>query len=170
MDTSGFDTVARHIPLYREWLLALPGWVKDQAFDIHIASGQPLSLCGQEGTCFLGRRGASHAPRRRALPTTSQQLRELFLTVCGHSVFRHEEELRQGYVRLGEDSGWGCAASAVMEGGQVRGLRDITASGVPHPPEGAGCGDRLFLEVSLWRRGSWWLARPPAERPPSCGM
>ena len=49
MDTSGFDTVARHIPLYRERLLALPGWVKDQAFDIHIASGQPLSLSGKEG-------------------------------------------------------------------------------------------------------------------------
>ena len=25
MDTFGFDTVARHIPLYRERLLALPG-------------------------------------------------------------------------------------------------------------------------------------------------
>ena len=54
MDTSGFDTVARHIPLYRERLLALPGWVKDQAFDIHIASGKPLSLSGKEGALFLG--------------------------------------------------------------------------------------------------------------------
>ena len=59
MDTSGFDTVARHIPLYRERLLALPGWVKDQAFDIHIASGQPLSLSGKEGALFLGKKGVT---------------------------------------------------------------------------------------------------------------
>ena len=97
MDTSGFDTVARHIPLYRERLLALPGWVKDQAFDIHIASGQPLSLSGKEGALFLGKKGVTRA-FQEGIVTTPQQLRELFLAACGHSVFRHEEELRQGYV------------------------------------------------------------------------
>ena len=82
MDTSGFDTVARHIPLYRERLLALPGWVKDQAFDIHIASGQPLSLSGKEGALFLGKKGVTRA-FQEGIVTTSQQLRELFLVPFG---------------------------------------------------------------------------------------
>ena len=124
MDTSGFDTVARHIPLYRERLLALPAWVKDQAFDIHIASGQPLSLSGKEGALFLGKKGVTRA-FQEGIVTTPQQLRELFLAACGHSVFRHEEELRQGYVRRG-----GRGRPGALPAGH-------NCLGVPHPAAGA---------------------------------
>ena len=163
MDTSGFDTVARHIPLYRERLLALPGWVKDQAFDIHIASGQPLSLSGKEGALFLGKKGVTRA-FQEGIVTTPQQLRELFLAACGHSVFRHEEELRQGYVRLGENLRVGVCGTAVAEGGQVRSLRDITALVYRIPRQVPGCGDRLFLEGVPLERGVLVVGPPSSGK------
>ena len=163
MDTSGFDTVARHIPLYRERLLALPGWVKDQAFDIHIASGQPLSLSGKEGALFLGKKGVIRA-FQEGIVTTPQQLRELFLAACGHSVFRHEEELRQGYVRLGENLRVGVCGTAVAEGGQVRSLRDITALVYRIPRQVPGCGDRLFLEGVPLERGVLVVGPPSSGK------
>ena len=163
MDTSGFDTVARHIPLYRERLLALPGWVKDQAFDIHIASGQPLSLSGKEGALFLGKNGVTRA-FQEGIVTTPQQLRELFLAACGHSVFRHEEELRQGYVRLGENLRVGVCGTAVAEGGQVRSLRDITALVYRIPRQVPGCGDRLFLEGVPLERGVLVVGPPSSGK------
>ena len=163
MDTSGFDTVARHIPLYRERLLALPGWVKDQAFDIHIASGQPLSLSGKEGALFLGKKGVTRA-FQEGIVTTPQQLRELFLAACGHSVFRHEEELRQGYVRLGENLRVGVCGTAVTEGGQVRSLRDITALVYRIPRQVPGCGDRLFLEGVPLERGVLVVGPPSSGK------
>ena len=163
MDTSGFDTVARHIPLYRERLLVLPGWVKDQAFDIHIASGQPLSLSGKEGALFLGKKGVTRA-FQEGIVTTPQQLRELFLAACGHSVFRHEEELRQGYVRLGENLRVGVCGTAVAEGGQVRSLRDITALVYRIPRQVPGCGDRLFLEGVSLERGVLVVGPPSSGK------
>ena len=168
MDTSGFDTVARHIPLYRERLLALPGWVKDQAFDIHIASGQPLSLSGKEGALFLGKKGVTRA-FQEGIVTTPQQLRELFLAACGHSVFRHEEELRQGYVRLGENLRVGVCGTAVAEGGQVRSLRDITALVYRIPRQVPGCGDRLFLEGVPLERGVLVAPCPWGGSAPAAG-
>ena len=57
MEPSGFDYVARQISLYRDLLLAVPHWVKTQAFDIHISRGMPLSICGREGTLFPTKSG-----------------------------------------------------------------------------------------------------------------
>ena len=170
MEPSGFDYVARQVPLYRDLLLSLPQWVKEQAFDFHFSAGQPISLCGREGICFLVGRGCVSRCPQDAPAVTSQQIRELFLQICGYSVYAHEEELRQGYVRLGEGCRVGVCGSAVMEGGVVRGLRDVTSLVFRIPAEDGAVRTGSLQEVSLWRRGSWWLARLPVERPPSCGI
>ena len=97
-------------------------------------------------------------------PPTPQQLRELFLAACGHSVFRHEEELRQGYVRLGENLRVGVCGTAVAEGGQVRSLRDITALVYRIPRQVPGCGDRLFLEGVPLERGVLVVGPPSSGK------
>lgn len=146
MEPSGFDYVARQIPLYRDLLLAIPERVKDQAYDIHVVRDQPVSISGKEGVLFLTRRGGVSRAAEDGVVTTSQQLRELFLQACGYSVFRHEEEIRQGYVRLGENCRVGLCGSAVVAGGAVRSVRDVTSLVYRVPRQVIGCGDRLFLE------------------------
>ncbi|MGI6255366.1 MAG: stage III sporulation protein AA [Acutalibacter sp.] len=146
MEPSGFDYVARQIPLYRELLLAVPESVKDGTYDIHISRDQPVSVSGKEGVLFLTRRGTVSRAAEEGIVTTAQQLRELFLQACGYSVFRHEEEIRQGYVRLGENCRVGICGSAVVAGGNVRSVRDVTSLVYRVPRQVTGCGDRLFLE------------------------
>lgn len=173
MEPSGFDYVARQVPLYRDLLLSLPQWVKEQAFDFHFSAGQPISLCGREGICFLVGRGCVSRCPQDAPAVTSQQIRELFLQICGYSVYAHEEELRQGYVRLGEGCRVGVCGSAVMEGGVVRGLRDVTSLVFRIPRRRWGCADRLFtggIPVEKGGPGGWpafqWKDHLPAGYSP----
>ena len=112
---------------------------------------------------FLGKKGVTRA-FQEGIVTTPQQLRELFLAACGHSVFRHEEELRQGYVRLGENLRVGVCGTAVAEGGQVRSLRDITALVYRIPRQVPGCGDRLFLEGVPLERGVLVVGPPSSGK------
>ena len=146
MEPSGFDYVARQIPLYRKLLLAVPDEVKEQTYDIHLARDQPVSLSGREGTVFLTRRGTVSRAAEEGVVTTGPQLRELFLQACGYSVFRHEEEIRQGFVRLGENCRVGLCGSAVVAEGVVRTVRDVTSLVYRIPRQVTGCGDRLFLQ------------------------
>lgn len=162
MEPSGFDYVARQVPLYRDLLLSLPQWVKEQAFDFHFSAGQPISLCGREGICFLVGRGCVSRCPQDAPAVTSQQIRELFLQICGYSVYAHEEELRQGYVRLGEGCRVGVCGSAVMEGGVVRGLRDVTSLVFRIPRRRWGCADRLFTGGIPVEKGVL-VAGPPSS-------
>lgn len=170
MEPSGFDYVARQVPLYRDLLLSLPQWVKEQAFDFHFSAGQPISLCGREGICFLVGRGCVSRCPQDAPPVTSQQIRELFLQICGYSVYAHEDELRQGYVRLGEGCRVGSAARLLWREAwcAVCGMSLLWSSASPAEDGAVRTGS--LQEASLWRRGSWWLARLPVERPPSCGI
>ena len=137
MDTSAFDQAACQIPLYREALLQVPASVKDQAYDIRLCGGQPVSIWGREGACFLREGGGvAHAP---------EELRRAFLQACGHSVFSHEQELREGYLRLEGGFRAGVCGTAVLEGGRVKSLRDITSLVFRIPRQCLGCGDPLFL-------------------------
>ena len=127
MEPSGFDYVARQISLYRDLLLAVPHWVKTQAFDIHISRGMPLSICGREGTLFPTKSGEVSRASEQGVVAGDAQLRELFLQACGHSVFRHEEELRQGFIWMGANCRVGVCGSAVTEKGAVQTIREITS-------------------------------------------
>ncbi len=162
MEPSGFDYVAGQISLYRDLLLALPERVKEQAYDIRVAREQPVSISGKEGVLFLTkRRGASRLPQD-GIVTTAQQLQELFLQACGYSVFRHEEEIRQGYVRLGENCRVGLCGSAVVVGGAVRSVREVSSLVYRVPRQVIGCGDRLFLEGVPIEQGLL-VAGPPSS-------
>ena len=162
MEPSGFDYVARQISLYRDLLLAVPHWVKNQAFDIHISRGMPLSICGREGTLFPTKSGEVSRVPEQGVVAGDAQLRELFLQACGHSVFRHEEELRQGFIWMGENCRVGVCGSAVTEKGAVQTIREITSLVYRIPRDLPGCGDRLFLENVGWE-GGILVAGPPSS-------
>lgn len=170
MDPKDYDRVAGKIPTYGKLLLSVPAWVKAQTFDIHIKAEQPIALCGRDGVYFLDEGGqpTRQAERGKAVPL--REMRELFLQICGHSVFHHEEEIRQGYVSLGGVLRVGLCGTAVLEKTACRacGRSPPWCSAFP-----GKCGDvrtGCFRNESPGRKGFWWQAHPPAARPRFCGM
>lgn len=144
MEPSSFDRVAALLPLCRDRLLSLPAPVKETAFDIHFAPGQPVAVSGREGVWFVTGDGLATRQAAQAPALLERDFRELFLQVCGYAVYRHEEELRQGFVLLGENCRVGVCGEARVEQGRVAGLRKVTALVARIPRQAAGCGDRLF--------------------------
>lgn len=155
-----FDRIASHIPLFRDELLAMPDQVKLQAQDIHFKSDEPIAVCGREGVFFLNARGVTRA-LAPGLPTVGAgKLQELFMYICGRSVFSHEEEIRQGYVQVDSLCRAGICGTAVLEGGRVKGFRDITSIVFRIPRDMPGCGDRLFLSGVDFTKGALIAGEP----------
>ena len=155
-----FDRIASHIPLFRDELLAMPDQVKLQAQDIHFKSDEPIAVCGREGVFFLKARGVTRA-LAPGLPTVGAgKLQELFMYICGRSVFSHEEEIRQGYVQVDSLCRAGICGTAVLEGGRVKGIRDITSVVFRIPRDMPGCGDRLFLSGVDFTKGALIAGEP----------
>ena len=145
MDTPGFDYIAAQLPLYRDRLLALPAPLKSQTTDIRLKSGQPVTLFGREGAVYLKESaGASRELDANLAVAAPADLQEIFLHICGHSVFSHENEIRRGYVQLAGGGRVGLCGTAVMEKGRVKGMRDISSLVFRVPRDVPRCGDRLF--------------------------
>lgn len=165
MDSSGFDRLAGRIPKYGDLLLRIPIEVKEQAFDIHVKSGQPVSVCGRDGVFFLGEDGAVTRALTDGLKKVSpEEMKEIFVGACAHSVFSHEHELRKGYIDLGDSCRAGVCGTAVLENGQVKSVRDVTSLTFRIPREIRGCGDRLFLEGADLRRGLLIAGEPSSGK------
>ena len=145
MENSGFDRVAVQLPLYRDKLLELPALIKEQICDIRLKIGQPVTLFGREGPMFLRDSGSIARSLGPGLVIVNQSaLQEVFLHICGHSVFSHENEIRQGYVQMPGGVRAGLCGTAVLEKGRVRGMRDISSLVFRVPRDVPGCADRLF--------------------------
>lgn len=156
-----FDHIAQRLPLYQPQLLALPDRVKAQAQDIHYKAGQPVAVCGREGVFYLKAGfGATRALGPGLLTVNAAQLQEMFFSICGQSVFSHEEEIRQGYVQVDSLCRAGICGTAVLERGRVKGLRDITSIVFRIPRNMPGCGDRLFLSGTEFSRGALIAGEP----------
>ena len=163
MDTESFDRIAGQIPLYGARLLRVPDGVKEHAFDIHLKAGGPISVCGAEGVFFLkADSGVTRALTDDLLTVTESELREVFLTAWSHSVFSHEQELKEGYLIFGSGCRAGVCGTAVLEHGKVRAVRDVTAMVFRIPRCALGCGDRLFLE-GVDPRGGVLVAGEPSS-------
>lgn len=153
MECTGFEQAAAHLPPYRDRLLALPDSIRADTSDIHLSAGQPVALWGRQGVRFLKEDGGTaRGPGPGLAVVTPGCLRELFLHICGHSVFSHEEEIRQGYVQAGTCR-VGLCGTAVLEKGRVKGMRDITGLVLRIPRVFPGCADRLFLSGVDFARG-----------------
>ena len=144
-DVEAFDRVASQLGIYGDRLLALEPGIKAQASDIRYQAGQPVAVCGREGVYYLQeKRGAAREYGPGLLTVTPAQVQELFLQICGHSVFSHEHEIAQGYVQMEGLCRAGVCGTAVLEDGRVKGLRDIRSLVFRIPRDVPGCGDRLF--------------------------
>lgn len=158
-----FDRVASLLPGYEARLRALPEEVKRSTFDIRLKEGQPLCLCGSMGMLFLRKDGSVTKKQQDDLPLCGKkELRELFFEICGQSVFRHEDEIRSGFLSLRSGYRVGVCGTAVREGERVKTVKDISSLVFRIPRERRGCADRLFLQGVPMEQGVL-IAGPPSS-------
>lgn len=165
MNSFCYDKVVSQIPRYAEMLLKVPREVKEQCFDIHLKTGQPVAVCGKEGVFFLRPSGGVSRALTEGLTCVSgKELQEIFVKACSHSVFSHEREIQQGYILTADSGRVGVCGTAVLENGRIKSVRDVTTLVFRIFREIPGCGDRLFLEGVEFTRGLLIAGEPSSGK------
>ena len=98
--------------------------------EIRLRCGQPVLLKEENNrTCRLeGKLSAA-------------EIRETVSLLSGYSLYAFEEELRQGYLTLEGGHRVGFCGKAVMEGGEIRTLKQINALNIRIAKEQRGWGE-----------------------------
>jgi len=122
---------------------AIPAAELDRVQELRLRAGQAVILSTPAGERYLGRGGLSAITQSDTVYCTPAQLEQCFLRLCDDSVYAHEWELQQGYLAVPGGIRVGVAGTAVMEAGQVRAVRGVTALCIRFPRHIPGCSAPL---------------------------
>lgn len=117
MERQGLEQAAALLPpAIREVLARVPPIIQRQTQEIRLRLNAPLTLSLPDGDWTTP-----------LFVCTGDQLYSTFERLCEYSVHSHQEELRQGYIRLKNGCRAGVAGTAVTENGRVVSVREITS-------------------------------------------
>ncbi|MDR1892388.1 MAG: Flp pilus assembly complex ATPase component TadA [Oscillospiraceae bacterium] len=168
MDGSKFaEALSGLCPNIKSILSKLPDNVKENAFEIRLRCGLPLSMTLPGGGLFVLRTGeAVKLPRAGVYITTKEDIAQSFESLCGHSVHSHTRELAQGFltVRGGHRAGL-CGTAVYGENGEITGIRDISSVNLRIAREVYGAADTVISHIRKngGLTGGILIAGPPSS-------
>ncbi|MBE6753294.1 MAG: stage III sporulation protein AA [Ruminococcaceae bacterium] len=118
-------------------LLALPAKLKREAFEIRLRCGRPIAISCAEGQIFP----CDGVDVSRAV------LDEVFYNLCGHAVYSRESDIARGCITVGSGHRAGICGTAVVSGGTVTALRDISSVNLRIAKERMGCADECMRRL-----------------------
>lgn len=149
-----FEKAVQYLGRFAPVLKKIPQETKDRVFDIRISVGKPVMLCCGDRVHFLRRDGSVtdyFSPGNMLV--TREDVEEIFVRLCGYSVYSHSDEIRSGFVSADRCLRVGIGGTAVLEKGCVKTVRDITSLSVRIPREIRGCSDGIVQAGVNFRRG-----------------
>lgn len=112
--------------------------------EIRLRAGHPLliTLDGQE--FFVTETGALTTDVKSGWRVSKKEISETMEYISNYSMYAYEEELRQGFLTIGGGHRIGIAGKAVMDGGRIRSIRNISFLNVRVAHEVPGCADAVL--------------------------
>ena len=155
-ETALFDSAALLLlGEVRSALLKLAPDIRATAQEIRLRQNKPLCVTLKGEGYFVSNTG--ELSKTGGLTVTERALEECFLSLCGHSTFAHEEELKQGFISL--KNGGRVGVCGVFAQNSIP--SEIFSLNIRIAREIFGCADLLLQNCAIW--SGLLIAGPPAS-------
>ncbi|RJX38335.1 stage III sporulation protein AA [Paenibacillus pinisoli] len=159
--------VSHLLPLDLKKLLdGLPADVKGSLEEIRIRENRPLEISYRGGYRFVGEDGSLKLHSDGSIKPTAEQCRKLLERITNYSLYAMEEELRRGYITVSGGHRIGLAGRTILDGGSVRGIRDIGGFNIRIAREVIGAAAHLLpklIDKTRGTVGSTLILAPPQQ-------
>lgn len=126
-------------PGVRQHLAQLAPEVVAQLEEVRLRLGRPLAVVTALGPRFVTPGGRLTAESRAGYRVSAEDLRRTLEAVSQSSWYALEERLREGFLTLPGGHRLGLAGEAVLDGSQVKSLKNVTSLNVRLAREVPGC-------------------------------
>lgn len=104
-------------------LFYVPQYVKDNATDIHISVGLPVTIY-----CF----GMNRYTTDGGI-LTQNRMEDIFYKLCEYSIYTHVDEIRNGFITIGNKYRCGICGTAVKQNGGLSTIKNVTSINIRVP-------------------------------------
>lgn len=164
--TGRFDMAAKGLcPRLRAAVMSLPQGIKEQAQEIRIRSGRPLAVYCSNRMYYLTAqsRPVTAYCGSGMLIVTPKDVSDTFQSICGYSVYSHQNEIKHGFLTMQGGHRAGLCGTAVYQNGTLSNIRDVSSINIRIARQISGAADKL-LEMMNGDFGGLLLCGAP-----SCG-
>lgn len=131
--------------------------------EMRFRSGRPAVIITDKGTFFISPCGRLTTILSSAvIKTDKEEIKELFIRICGYSVHSFTESVNRGYITISGGHRIGVAGTAVTENGRIIAVRDIECINFRIAREIKGAANGVFNECFSDGLRSVIIAGPPA--------
>ncbi len=144
----------------RKLICNLPQKTLNSISEIRLRADRPLSITLNGENVFLAKAGhICYLSQHGLYIPTKQELEEIFINMCEHSVYAYAEQIKHGYINLKNGCRAGLAASAVYENGKIKNFSHISSINIRIAAEVLGCA----LPIANVLNGGLLIAGPPSS-------
>ncbi len=144
----------------KQLICNLPQKTLNSITEIRLRADRPLSITLNGENVFLAKAGhICYLSQHGLYVPTKQELEEIFINMCEHSVYAYSEQIKHGYINLKNGCRAGLAASAVYENGKIINFSHISSINIRIAAEVVGCA----LSIADNLNGGLLIAGPPSS-------
>ena len=133
-----YEQAARVLPIrLRQEALSLPPADRGRAEELRLRCGQPLTAVLPEGERTLGRE-----------PVTGRDLEQLLELASRASVHTVLDQMRRGYLTVEGGHRVGLCGTAVLRGGEIFNLRNLSSASVRVARQGLGAAEPVWDKLT----------------------
>lgn len=140
------------------------------AGELRLRAGKPLLMAAGADEWYLREdtgQWEREGPETEAKPyrVTAEDIRDTLEFMSRYSLYAFDEELRQGFLTVQGGHRVGIAGRAVLEGGKVKTLQNVSSLNVRIARQVTGCADRILP----WLYEEDMICSSLIISPPACG-
>jgi len=142
---------------------AAPDWLLETATEIRLRVGQGLLIVAGNRDFTLGTDGRPVTNMAAAYICRQEDLGQTLQLISRNSLYAFEEEMRQGFFTVQGGHRIGLAGQAIMAGGELKALKNISAMNIRLAREIIGAADKImpYLVAAPNRVYNTLLIGPP---------
>lgn len=120
----------------------------DDAREIRISAGKPVSVYFGDGCYYISSRGNLTRIPNNAVRATRTDIEEAMELASKSSVYSVGEEIKNGFITIGGGHRIGITGTAVTDKGEINFLKDISAMNYRLAREVVGAADKIIDKIS----------------------
>ena len=165
MEMCRFDSAVSNLcENLRTILLKLPQSAKQNAFEVRLRVGMPVAITCAGQIWFADKNGGlNNRPVIGGYVVTPEDIAASVISMCAYSVHSHQEEIKSGFIALRGGHRAGICGTAVLRGGEISAVRDITSINLRIAREIEGAADSLIEKAFANNICGLLIAGPPSS-------
>jgi stage III sporulation protein AA len=134
--------------------------------EVRLRAGRPLVLHNYRNEWFIGPNGVLSLKPEGSFVVMPEDIKTTLELMSENSIYACQDEIKNGYITIRGGHRVGLAGRAILEGGNVKGMKDISCLNIRLANQIIGCSRRVIRYLI---RGNSDVFNTLIISPPQCG-